>query len=273
MNTFVYETNVPGLLNQLQVESRVNLWKGITHVFIPVYRGTGSTWESSLMPIDSTISVSQAIQTIQYIRSKDIKVVLVFDIIRHNSAMSIHPEWLLTPDYYDIWNKQFLLWRVSIIEECLNVFPCDAVGFDYIRSFIEQHQVDTAPANVVVENALAALSSASYPYSTISINHFDHARRNRQGINVSHWLNKGIVRQACLFNYDTAWSQFDSLPYEQCYFLDSNYTDSQIGLQPKHEISIIKKAKPLVDKKNVLGYGLFTANMLTPEHVISLRLL
>lgn len=273
MNTFIYETNVPGLLNQLQVETRVNLWKGLSHVFIPAYRGMGVTWNSTILPIDQGINILQSIETLRYIRSHGIKVVLVFDIIRHNSALSLHPEWLLTPDYYDIWNKSFINWRVSLIKECLETFPCDAVGFDFIRSLNEQHQTNLSPPHEAVMNALAAFSSAAYPYPTISINHMGHAYTKRQGIDVLRWFNERLIHEACLFNYDTTWFEFDSLPYEQCYFLDSNYTDTQTGPQPKHETSVIKKAKPLIQRKRISGYGFFTANMLTQEHVDSLVLL
>lgn len=274
MTPFIYETNIPGLLNPLQVETRVNLWAqaNIRTVFLPVYRGKGSTWPSTLLLKDPDIDYQQAVDTIRFIRSRNIKVVLVFDVIFNNTGNPIHQEWLLEPSYYDIWNRAFVKWRVDTVTECLNVFPCDAVGFDFMRSRAEAHPTITEPAQEAVYNALHALCSAAYPYPCISINHMKHAQSKRQGINVIQWLSDGVVKELCLFNYETGWSDFSELDYERSWLLDINYVDTVNGPVPMNDVSIQKRVKSIQARKpNAKAYGLFTANMLTDQQAVILK--
>ena len=276
MHAFIYETNIPGLLNQLQVETRVSLWKqsNIKSVFIPVYRGIGATWPSSFLSKDPDIDYQQALGTIRYIRSNDIKVILVFDVIFNNTGNPIHQEWLIEPSYYDIWNKLFVKWRCDIVQECLSVFPCDAVGFDFIRSKVEQHPTSSEPSSEAVRSAIHALHSSAYPYPCISINHMKHAQNMKQGINVLQWMEEGAVQDLCLFNYETGWSDFPNLPYEKCWLLDINYVDTVNGPEPLSDTFINKRIHSIFQRHDkTKAYGLFTANMLTAHHASMLRVL
>lgn len=277
MKKFIYETNVPGLLPIEVIQSRINLWKraGISTVFQVVDDGSGATWNSSVGIIDGRIQPIDAKTETELIIDSGFTYVPVFNLTYAKPGAVQRPELLLPNlNYYDVWNTEFIKWRIDYIKEFLNIRLVDNVGLDFVRSIIEEHETDERPAKEVVLNMIAAIKSIVHPAQLITISHLLLAKKKQQGIEVVDWLKQELVSSICVFHYNQDWMRLSEFPTDKIYALASSFKTVNSVNTSLTGIEVYRNAKKLqLLHSDILGYGVFTANMFTEDQSRAIGLL
>lgn len=281
MKLFIYETHIPAWSNSSTLAMRIDQWKraGISAVFLVVDDGKGSTWPSTICPLDPRIVVeSHPLKSaIQTIRRAGISVILVVNVIGIvQIGAQIKPEWYLpSNDYYDLWNVDFFQWRLDYISELVSYTDCDGLALDYIRTGKPSSQ-DQLPASTLVRNFLYEVKKRiPFHLSLTNISSTVYVNPNSQGVDFLSWYNEKLVDSILVYNYSDQFPFNDvrNIPEKAMWILNSNMRIVNNTAISKTKQDFDAMCFTMRKRFDPHGYGMYNSNMLTEDHIETLSLL
>jgi hypothetical protein len=234
--------------------------------------GGGACWNSSVMRKDPRVGDNSLREFSDLLHSYGLEFTPIFDIIGYDNRRPNRPEFLLSgvnPPiyYYDIWNTEFVDWKVATIEEALSQIKCRRVGIDAIRSGREAIAEPLAAAEAVRAAFRKIEKAVDYPLLNVTNAVFLNGPI-RQGIDIKQWISDKIVDEVCLFYYNNKfWPDLSGIDHSKLHALgvSYNYPKTPVAALPGPQIARAK-ARLLKQYPNIGSYGLFTANFYTDEH-------
>lgn len=273
MKLFLYETNIPSWSNPVILAGRIAFWKSsnISTIFLMVDDGKGATWPSTSTPIDPRINLAEnpLRVAVELIRNAGIQVILAINIIGIVQGVNpIKQEFILPSGaYYDFWNEAFREWRIAYIKELLSYTGCDAIALDYIRTG-QPALPEQIPSDQLVLEFLERLKTEIPSHiSILNVSHTVYAKPNSQGVKYLEWYEKGILDSICIYNYSDQFPfrDIEHLPASALWVLRSSYDLVGGVAVSKPALEVEHSARNINRKFGLAGYGLFTANMFSPE--------
>jgi hypothetical protein len=283
MTKFIFETHIPAWASDQTRAERIALWKahGITHVQLQIDDGRGPTWPTQSAPNDPRIILSEhpLLRAIEDYRANGIGVTLVFNFAGlYRPDTNIKPEYLLDGgaiQMYNMWNLEFVEWRINYILDCLKYAPCDAVGIDYIRTgrWARPNEAPQHQATNYVVSRLREKIPSYHPIVSIT-NSLYHTSPNGQGVDPLEWYNNRWTDKVCVFNYQDPFPLTEIQRYmpQDLWVITGSYDLAIAPAVPKSQAQIESIAKQVLSYQPE-AYGLFTANLFTAEHGRSLNYL
>lgn len=270
---FVFESAVPGLLPEEEVMRRLSLWKlaKVNFVALQIHDGQGATWDSTFNPIHPRSTRWALPKYIDLMHANGIKVLLVYNVAGvYDPRFPDRPEFLLSgmgPGlyFYNMWDPNFVDWRVSTLVECLNKVDADAVSLDYLRSGREAIN-EELPADVAVKTAISAFrNNVSCPMLNMTNAFYLTRTRPLQGIDIKSWAANDFFDEWCFFNYNTPWPVMIT-DTGKTHALGANYNHlvSPVTAHSGRTITS-QRAKLLRAYPRMKSYGLYLANLMTED--------
>jgi len=240
--------------------------------------GRGPTWPMpDGTPTNPGVNLaSDPLRTaVRVIRSLGMQVIPVFNFTGFNYVDTpIRSDFWLpnqtVPERkYNAWSDAFVAWRIQYINACLTYMACDAVGIDFYRT-AKAADGGQIPQMERMEWIAQQVRLGIPSYHTImSVTQSDYYQPvNTQGVAPQVWFNKGYVEKMCIFCYTDPFRnyQYAHIDPRNLWVLVSSFNDTPSGPVSKTDAEI-ERIYRQVESLTPEAYGLFTANMLTAEHL------
>lgn len=282
MRRFIFESGIRTWANESELNRRAEKWVygGFDTVMLQVDDGRGPTWPTRY-PIPTSPHIVLAddplLRAVDILRTWRMSVILVFNFTGFNySSHPIRPEFWLqeqtAPEKkYNIWDEDFVDWRIEYINDCLGYVPCDAVGLDFLRTARAALDGETEPM-LRMRQVVRKIRQQIPPYHTLmSITQSDYyLSPNSQGVDPQTWYTQDWIDKICIFAYDFPFRihQFAKIDRTDLWVLASTFNENPVRSKTSVELEAIYRHITLLRPE---AYGLFTANMLTDEHVKTLK--
>lgn len=274
MKLCIFESSQPTWSNVESLAARISVWKAakIETVFLAVDGGWGATWPSTVYVTDPRIPVSEnpLPRAVAQLRAAGLSVILVFNVIGITiPAFPIKPEFYMSgSSYYYLWNRAFFDWRKAFILEGLQQTGCDGVALDYIRTGRGEIGAEE-PASLVVRRFVEELRNDMPSHlSLMNVSNSLFVIPNREGVDCINWYKDGLLDSIVIYNYSEQFPFRDlkDIPESALWILRSSYNTQSGVVTPKSKIEVERQSREILRRFSPVGYGLFMAEMFTPQH-------